>query len=395
MANDVALFGNNLVIPAHLQVAEIDDMTRKLAGGSGGLRVSIKGGVFRLLRDGDEIARNEERSMDFVVVASSNDTARSYYEGTFVEGENKPPSCWSTDGVKPDDEVAVKQSPNCATCMQNVAGSGQGDSRACRYSRRLAVVVENDIGGSVYQLSVPAQSLFGKPEADGKMPLQAYAKLLAQHRIPINRVATEFKFDTNSATPKLTFRAKRPLSVEECAVAEQQGQTPEAQAAIKMTVFAQDGGKKGEEPAPPPLFEGQDETVTIGQTATVPAKPAAAGAPAPAKKRTKPPAPGAAPAPAAEAAPAAKKPPPPKPKPVAMVDVKVMTEAAAGATYESFVDEGWTDDDMISEGYMVIEKQPAQEAAPAPKVVPPAASAATATETPGIANILAGMDDDE
>lgn len=414
MANELSLFSGNLVIPAYLQTDEVDAMTRSLAGGAGGLRVSIKGGVFRLMRDGDQMAVNEDRAMNFVIVNSSTDTSRTYYEGKFVEGESKPPTCWSTDGVTPDKEVKHKQSDGCAKCPMNVAGSGDNGTRACRFSRRLAVVTENDIGGSVFGITLPAQSIFGKAEEGGKMPLQAYGKLLAQHRIPVNRVVTEFRFDTNSATPKLFFKAVRPLTPDEIAVSEAQGQTPDALAAIAMTVFAQDNKGSNEEAGEElEQFEQavqkmHDEAKTVGATATVAApETAPAVKPAPAAAAKKPRAKAAAASATqesdagsapAETAPAARKaPPPPGAKKVApppkKEKVRVMTEAADGATYEDMIEAGWDDEMLLSEGMMMWQEQEVQEAAP-PRVVPPPASK-TAPQTAGVQNILAEMGDDD
>jgi len=64
----------------------------------------------------------------------------------------------------------------------NVKGSGQGESKACRFSQRLAVVFANDIGGDVMQLQLAATSIFGKEEGD-KRPLQAYARYLAAQNV--------------------------------------------------------------------------------------------------------------------------------------------------------------------------------------------------------------------
>jgi hypothetical protein len=160
--------------------------------------------------------------------------------------------CWSNDGVAPDKSSKNPQSPNCQNCQQNIKGSGQGDSRACRFSHRIALVLENNVGGDVYQLTLPAQSIFGTGD-NGKMPLQQYAKFLGGHGIPVTAVVTEMRFDTASATPKLTFKAVRPLSVEEMATAKSQGQTPDALNAVVMTV-AQVDGTDASAPALPLTF---------------------------------------------------------------------------------------------------------------------------------------------
>lgn len=235
--------GNTL--PAHLRNLELDATTKALmgSGGGSGKRISIKGGVFRMIVDGKEIAQNEDRAMPIVIVAANPHVSRSYYADTYVEGQVLAPSCWSNDGVSPDSKVSEPQSGKCATCAQNIAGSAtQGAGRACRYSQRLAVTLENDLKGDVYQLTLPAQSIFGNVE-NGKMPLQAYAKFLGSHGLPITAVVTEMRFDTASATPKLTFKALRPLEADEMATAQAKGNSPEAKTAIASTPATLDGAK--------------------------------------------------------------------------------------------------------------------------------------------------------
>lgn len=254
MSNDVALFPGNL--PSYLRDgAAMDATTKALAGGGGGKRISIKGGVFRLVVDGQQIAEKDERSMDVVVVAAAPAVNRTFYKGAYQEGVVASPDCYSQDGVNPAADSAEPQSKSCSNCPQNVAGSGQNNSRACRYSQRIAVVLDNDMEGDVFQVTLPAQSIFGKPEANGKMPLQAYAKHLAGHNVPITAVVTEMRFDTGSATPKLTFKAKRALSEDEYQIAKRQGNTGDAKSAITLTVSQMDGVKEGEKKAAPPAIE--------------------------------------------------------------------------------------------------------------------------------------------
>ena len=88
----------------------------------------------------------------------------------------------------------------------------------------------------------------------------------------------------------------------------------------------------------------------------------ATAAPAPVTSAAPPPA--AAPA----AAPWAAAPAPALvPAPVVAEPVKTMTAKAAGATYQAFIANSWTDDKMIADGYMILET-PAPAAAPAPTV---------------------------
>lgn len=253
--------GNTL--PAHLRNLELDETTKALmgSGGASGKRISIKGGVFRMIVDGKEIAQNEDRAMNIVIVAANANVSRSYYEDTYVEGQVLAPTCWSNDGISPDTKVSEPQSGKCASCPQNIAGSAEsGKGRACRFSQRLAVTLENDLKGDVYQLTLPAQSIFGNVE-NGKMPLQAYAKFLGSHGLPITAIVTEMRFDTASATPKLTFKAVRPLEADEMAVAQEKGQSPEAKTAIANNPATLDGAKPKAAPAPAPKAEAEEPEV--------------------------------------------------------------------------------------------------------------------------------------
>ena len=238
--------GNTL--PAHLKNLQLDATTKALMGGSGnggGKRISIRGNVFRMMVDGKEIAQNEDRAMNIIIAAANANVSRTFYAGTYQEGQAMAPTCWSNDGVAPDIKAEQPQASKCASCAQNIKGSGQGDSRACRFSQRLAVLLENDIRGDIYQLTLPAQSIFGATE-NGKMPLQSYAKFLGSHGLPVTAVVTEMRFDTASATPRLTFKAVRPLNEEELAMTQEKGQSTEAKLAIAATTAQMDGATKTE-----------------------------------------------------------------------------------------------------------------------------------------------------
>ena len=243
--SELALFSNGGQLPAHLLNLELDATTKALMGGgagAGGKRISIKGGVFRMISGGKEIAQNDDRAMNIIIVKAAPEISRSFYAGAYVEGQNAGPTCWSNDGKIPDKSIKSPQGSNCANCQQSIKGSGQGDSRACRANQRLAVALENNLSGEVYQLVLPGQSVFGTTDAaSNKMPLKQYAKFIGGHGVPITAVVTEMRFDTASATPKLTFRAVRPLTPEELVISKSQGESKDAQNAIIMTVSQTDG----------------------------------------------------------------------------------------------------------------------------------------------------------
>ena len=249
--SEIALF-NDGAVPSFARNVSATGLTASLAGGSGGnniKRISIKGGVFRLYAEGKEVASVEDRHLDVVIVAATPQVSRIYYAGKYEEGVATPPACWSDDGVTPNASVKGPQAEKCASCPMNIAGSGDNNTRACRYQQRLAVKLANDIEkGDVMQLTLPATSIFGKAEGD-KMGLQAYARYLSAQKCEANMVVTRMRFDTAAATPKLIFRAQRWLSDGEYVVVQQDGESTEAKQAISMTVAQVD--KVAEVPALP------------------------------------------------------------------------------------------------------------------------------------------------
>jgi hypothetical protein len=215
-------------------------------------RLSIKGGTFRYIAGGQEIGKIEDRFIDIVLVNAAPHVSRTLYLKEFdKDAKAEAPDCWSVDGVKPDSKAKSKQAENCLSCPKNAKGSGKGESRACRFNQRLAVVLANDIGGEVLQLQLPATSLFGEASKEAGATLQGYYKTLAARSIDPCALVTRARFDTDVESPKLGFTAMGWLSQEQYDVAVKQGQSEAALRAITMTVFEADGvDGAGEVPLP-------------------------------------------------------------------------------------------------------------------------------------------------
>ena len=244
--SNIAMF-NPSNVPAFAKNAELSATTLALAGnvnaGSGMKRVSIKGGVFRLLASGKEIASIEDRHLDVIIVKAAPKVSRIFYAGGYdKDAAAAAPDCTSADGEKPDAGVKNKQSSSCTTCPQNIAGSGNGQSRACRYQQRLAVVLANNPEGDVLQVTLPATSIFGKEDGD-KRPLQAYARYMAAQTPPVNldAIVTRMKFDTKAESPKLFFSPMRWLTDDEYESAVEQSKSKDAEKAVAVTPAAADG----------------------------------------------------------------------------------------------------------------------------------------------------------
>lgn len=91
--SNMTLFKSGSVIPDYLREAS-DATTRDIAGSSGGKQISIKGGVWRMVVGGEEVAKNEERAMNFVVIASGKGVTRTFYADKYEEGKDIKPACW-------------------------------------------------------------------------------------------------------------------------------------------------------------------------------------------------------------------------------------------------------------------------------------------------------------
>jgi hypothetical protein len=264
--SNIAMF-NPSNVPAFAKNAVLSETTLALAGGAGSgggmKRVSIKGGVFRLLSNGKEIASIDERHLDVIVVKAAPKVSRIFYAGSYdKDAAAAAPDCTSADGEKPDSNVKNKQASSCSTCPQNIAGSGNGQSRACRYQQRLAVVLANNPEGDVLQVTLPATSIFGKEDGE-KRPLQAYARYMAAQTPPVNldAIVTRMKFDTQAESPKIIFAPVRWLTDDEYETAQNQTNSKDAEKAVAVTAAFADGVAS---PAPLAIPGKAPSSVTLG-----------------------------------------------------------------------------------------------------------------------------------
>lgn len=244
MTMDLTLF-KNTALTLDDRFKRMMEETDRVAGmGRTSRRISIRGGRFREIINGDQLRVNSSGSMNVVIVKSSR-ISRTYYEGAYDPEKTSPPRCWSSDSERPDDSVpaAQRMSNKCSSCPMNVKGSGNtGQGRACRFSMRLAVCIEGNMD-TVYQMQLPATSIFGDVK-DQKMGMQGYAKFLKANGLMLAGLVTQMYFDENSETPKLFFKPVRALDDEELNAAVVAYESEEATQAVEMTVYQADTSPK-------------------------------------------------------------------------------------------------------------------------------------------------------
>jgi len=218
MTSEVGFNLGNL--PAHVRNPKsqaMQAMAGGLSGGGFGNRISLRGIKFRLVQNGADMPPLAESYLDVVIFAMAPSVQRIYYEGAYEQGSKEAPTCFSHDGKKPSDESTKKQSVACATCPQNVKGSGrQGNAKACAYKKRVVVVSPDDIEGDAYALDVNGQSMFGEQqESANKFSFKGYFEKLSLHGVDIAAIVTRLSFDDNASVPKLHFTPMRALTEEE------------------------------------------------------------------------------------------------------------------------------------------------------------------------------------
>ena len=251
--SNVAMFNNQL--PDYLKEVQLDDVTKALSGGNNSTkRIALGNNKFLLKVNGAEISKTNSDKLEVVIVNASKHIARTFYAKAWdPKADAAPPDCWSNDGEKPDATVKEPQHHACIGCPMDIAGSGQGETKACRKNRRIAVALASDLGGDVYQMTLQSKSVFYDMKHPGDlehMPFNQYAKYVGTQGYNLNTLVTEMRFDEDSTVGKLFFRPVRFLEKPEWEKAVEQGETTAAKNAITMTVAQTDGLKKLAAPEP-------------------------------------------------------------------------------------------------------------------------------------------------
>jgi hypothetical protein len=256
----------NQDLPDFLQTAGVSDLTKQLAGKSGVKRIVPKNGIFRKMVGGEEMGK-VKGNLDVVIVNASPKVGRIFYAKAWTpDADPTAPDCFSNDGVAPDAGAVSPQSSRCDTCAQNIKGSGQGTSKACRYSRRIALNLVEDFGtsleGEVYQLNLASKSLFGDSVGDNTHPFESYTKYLANNGKSLDYVVTQLSFNEENDNQSILFTPTRFINKGEYAITSEVAKKPEVQKMVFMTPYQADmAGRAPVLAAPAPKAEAPAEDV--------------------------------------------------------------------------------------------------------------------------------------
>lgn len=382
MSTEVTLFGGAQAgLPAYL--ADIN-ATGNIEPRANIPTLSFRGKVFRIGLEGTEmVVKNAEgdpaTSVEIIILDYNKARSRAMYPA-YVEGQSKPPICWSNDGVTPDHDVQTKQAAACATCPQAAKGSKIGpDGKpgvACAQFKRAVVVPSVKPGFEKLLLKIPQTSMYDKDnkenEAAGFYAFDQYMDMLHHRGVKHTAsVLTKVKFDMRQSYPKLLFAAANWVPPEKYAVVQEQLND---KARIEELLKTVDVSTAAAEAPVPEAFE---------QPAVAAAAPVAAPAPAPAPAAPAATKPAGRPAGKSAAQKAAEK---------ALADAQALVAAAAAQPAPADDGGGITFDDAAPAAQTFIPAaQPAPAVAAATPVAP--AAAAPAAAAPAAKDALAGLMD--
>lgn len=204
-------------------------------------------GTFKRIINGEQIGNAVRGEINVIILDLLPKVSRTYYKDKYDPNKEATlPDCWSNLGDRPETVAPNQQAKNCADCPMNIAGSGENGGRACRFQRRIAVMVEGDTSGDVYQFNVPAKSLFGKGTGNVH-PFESYIKYLIANGESPDNVVTNISYDLNANSMELLFSPVRNISDAEYELVKTAQANPQTKRYTTLTVAQTDGVKK----APP------------------------------------------------------------------------------------------------------------------------------------------------
>jgi hypothetical protein len=254
---------SNLTIfqdPSNLPTVRRQSKLLDKMGSNGGSlrRIALNtNGTFKRIVGGEQIGKAVPHQLDVIVVDLLAEPSRQFYASEYdPNAQATLPDCWSNDGKTPDAKAAGKPASSCDVCPKNVEGSGsKGKGRACRYLRRIAVLVVGDTSGEVYQMQIPAASLFGKG-TDNIHPFESYKKFLMANGEAVDTVVTRVMYDLDADTMKVKFTPVRLLTEVEAGFVDAAQEDPETKRYVGLSVVEAGGATKAiAAPAEPKVIE--------------------------------------------------------------------------------------------------------------------------------------------
>ena len=243
MSNEVTIFKDNRVTVSGPRESALTGVFEQGRLTTRRIQANING-TFRRIVNGEQIGSAVKGEVDVVIINALPKPSRIFYKDKYDPAKEATlPNCWSNDGDTPEDGVPDPQGFDCNSCPQNIKGSGENGSRACRFQRRLAVLVVGDDAGDVYQMNIPAKSLFGKGTGN-EHPFESYVRYVTANNEALDNIVTRVSFNSESTTMELIFSAQRHITDEEYELVKAARAKPEFGMYIRLTAAQTDKVEK-------------------------------------------------------------------------------------------------------------------------------------------------------
>jgi hypothetical protein len=252
----------------------VSDLTKSVATSVAVNRIQTNtNGTFKRFVKGEQVGRAIRGEFNAIIVSMLPKVSRTFYAGKY-DPDAKPtlPDCWSNNGDVPEAKATNRQAANCANCPKNIDGSGEnGKGKACRFQRRVALLLEGDVTGDTYQFNIPAKSLFGKGNGITH-PFESYVRFLAANDESVDYVVTNIAYNLDADTMELQFTPVRPITDAEYELVLAAQADPATQRLVQLTVAEADGATA--KPAKPKQQVIEQEEEEEEEEEAPPAKPA-------------------------------------------------------------------------------------------------------------------------
>jgi len=212
-------------------------------------------GTFKRIVGGEQVGKAIRGEFNAIIIDMLEKPSREYYEGVYDPNtKGTMPDCFSALGDKPDPKAKDRQAANCASCPMNIDGSGQnGKGKACRFKRKVALLLEGDTSGDIYQFNIPAKSLFGKGNGNTH-PFESYCRFLVANNTAPDRVVTTIAYNLDAETMELNFTAERFITGEELELVETSQANPVTRKLVQISA-----GEADSKPKALPAAEPEEE----------------------------------------------------------------------------------------------------------------------------------------
>ena len=221
----------------------VSDLTKSVATSVAVNRIQTNtNGTFKRFVKGEQVGKAIRGEFNAIIISMLPKVSRTFYAGKY-DPDAKPtlPDCWSNNGDVPEAKATNRQAANCANCPKNIDGSGEnGKGKACRFQRRVALLLEGDVSGDTYQFNIPAKSLFGKGNGITH-PFESYVRFLAANDESIDYVVTNIAYNLDADTMELQFTPVRPITDAEYDLVLAAQADPATQRLVQLTVAEADG----------------------------------------------------------------------------------------------------------------------------------------------------------